>query len=267
MTLHGQYVQHLEKNNRSLAVNHMENHEINGIYRAKMIDWIVEVLSAFNCSEQTSFLAINIMDRYFDALNNADRTQGRCIKLHELHIIGVTSLFIASKSEDVYPLLMRTIYGKVGHQKISVESIVEKEMEILRALDFKVSTVSTPLHFLEFYIDQIIEKHPERQFIHLMSIYLAKLSLHHQSLCTLQPSLQGASSIYVAFKICEQMRQTPVLTADIVASLLKISSLNEALLVETSRKLLYLAQNFEQELPGLDSLKNIYIPLLNFYVQ
>lgn len=47
----------------------MENHKINGIYRAKMVDWMVEVMTAFKCADQTFFLAVNIMDRYFDALN------------------------------------------------------------------------------------------------------------------------------------------------------------------------------------------------------
>jgi Cyclin, N-terminal domain len=58
----------LEANNK-INSNHLENHEITGIYRAKMVDWMVEVLSAFKCVDQTTFLAINLMDRYFDALN------------------------------------------------------------------------------------------------------------------------------------------------------------------------------------------------------
>jgi hypothetical protein len=30
---------------------HLLNHKVTGIYRAKMIDWMVEVLSAFKCSD------------------------------------------------------------------------------------------------------------------------------------------------------------------------------------------------------------------------
>jgi hypothetical protein len=44
------------------------------------------------------------------------------------------------------------------------------------------------------------------------------------------------------------------------------SGIDEKLLIETSKKLLYLAQNFEKELPGLENLKNVYIPLLNLFV-
>ena len=100
-----------------------------------------------------------------------------------------------------------------------------------------------------------------------MATYLAKMALHHENLCTKQSSLQGAASIYVALKICEQMRQKTILTPQIQQALLKTSGLDEKVLIETSKKLLYLAQNFEKELPGLDNLKNVYIPLLNKYVQ
>lgn len=53
------------------------------------------------------------MDRYFEALNSGP--DQRILELHELHLIGVTCMFIASKYEDVYPLLMKTVYNKIGH--------------------------------------------------------------------------------------------------------------------------------------------------------
>lgn len=53
----------------SVSECHLMNHKITGIYRAKMVDWMVEVLSAFKCSDQTFFLAVNLMDRYFSELS------------------------------------------------------------------------------------------------------------------------------------------------------------------------------------------------------
>jgi hypothetical protein len=105
-------------------------------------------------------------------------------------------MFMASKYEDVYPLLMKTVFNKIGHKKIPVDAIRAKEMEILRVYP-------SALEFLERYIDAVLYKHSDKEFINLMSIYLAKMSLHHENLCTKQSSLLGASSIYVALKICE----------------------------------------------------------------
>lgn len=55
----------------------LAGHEITGVYRAKMVDWMVEVMTAFKCAEQTFFLAITLMDRYFAATAE----QGKALKL------------------------------------------------------------------------------------------------------------------------------------------------------------------------------------------
>jgi dihydroorotase len=62
------------------------------------------------------------------------------------------------------------------------------------------------MEFLTSYIEKILKEHEDRDFIQLMSIYLAKMALHHEGFCTKKSSMIGASSIYVALKICEQMR-------------------------------------------------------------
>ena len=62
-------------------------------------------------------------------------------------------MFMASKYEDVYPLLMKTVFNKIGHMKVSVEAIREKELEILRAIGFKIGALPTSFEFLERYID------------------------------------------------------------------------------------------------------------------
>ncbi len=91
--------------------------------------------------------------------------------------------------------------------------------------------------------------------------------MHHENLCTKRSSLLGTASIYVALKICEQMRQTTLMTKEILSKLLKVSDIKEKELIDFSKKLLYLAQNFEKELPGLENLKTVYIPQLNKFVQ
>src|SRR3954454_20332105 len=110
-----------------------------------MIDWIVEVLTAFKCSDQTFFLTTLLMDRYFNALNSGE--QQRTLELHELHITGITCMFIASKYEDIYPLLMKTVFNKIGHKKIAIDAIRMREMDILRVLGFKIGASPTPLEF------------------------------------------------------------------------------------------------------------------------
>ena len=104
------YLKELEQINQ-ISSTYMSTHKINGVYRAKMVDWMMEVLSAFKCADQTFFLAVNLMDRYFDGLNK----QNIVLELSELHTTGVVCMFMASKYEDVYPLLMKTVINKIGH--------------------------------------------------------------------------------------------------------------------------------------------------------
>jgi hypothetical protein len=67
-----------------------------------MIDWMVEVLCSYKCSEQTFFCAVFMMDEYF-------RKSPRRLKVSELHLSGVVAMWTASKYEEIYPLRLRTL--------------------------------------------------------------------------------------------------------------------------------------------------------------
>lgn len=46
-----------------------------------------------------------------------------------------------------------------------------------------------------------------------MSIYLAKMSMHEISLSVRNPSLLAVGAIYVALKICEQLKKKELINA------------------------------------------------------
>lgn len=73
-----------------------------------MVDWMIEVFTNFKCDDLTFFIAVSLMDRYFMGCAKEQ-------KIGDLHIIGVTSMFLASKYEDIYPLKMKTVFEKIGH--------------------------------------------------------------------------------------------------------------------------------------------------------
>jgi cyclin B/cyclin A len=62
-------------------------------------------------------------------------------------------MFLASKYEDVYPLLMKTVYNKIGHQKLAIDAIRTKEQDLLKTLNFNIGGAPTTLEFLEKYIE------------------------------------------------------------------------------------------------------------------
>jgi len=118
--------------------------------------------------------------------------------------MGVTTMFIASKYEDIHPLKMKMVFEKIAHKKLPIERIKTMELEILKTIRYKISAPSV-LDFLRVYLKEVLnighqgntslkkeEKEamptnsdcPEGQklLIHKMSLYLAKMSLHDYEL-------------------------------------------------------------------------------------
>ena len=117
--------------------------------RARMVDWMIEVLTNFKCDDLTYFLAVSLMDRYF-------KNCGKTLQVSDLHIIGVTSMFLASKYEDIYPLKMKTVFEKIGHSKIEIGTIKKLELDIMKVIDYKIH-VPTVLDFLKVYLLEVLD--------------------------------------------------------------------------------------------------------------
>jgi hypothetical protein len=126
------------------TANSLTRHKITPALRARMVDWMIEVLTNFKCDDQSFFLAVSLMDRYF-------KLKQETREISDLHIIGVTCMFVASKYEDIYPLKMKMVYEKIAHKKLPIEKIKSLEMDILRQINYKIPA-PTSLEFLKVYL-------------------------------------------------------------------------------------------------------------------
>ena len=211
------YGEEIDEYQRQLEVqfstaNCLANHKITPALRARMIDWMIEVLTNFKCDDQTYFLAVSLLDRY---LKGKQETR----EISDLHIMGVTTMFVASKYEDIYPLKMKMVYEKIAHKKLPVERIKALEMDILKSIKYRIPA-PTSLDFLKVYLKDVLginqcgktsKKHDskeqqaapvqpaeptsnnnqdnEKLLIEKMSLYLAKMSLHDYELSGKKASL------------------------------------------------------------------------------
>lgn len=90
-------------------------------------------------------------------------------------------------------------------------------------------------------------------------MYLAKMTMHDYDLSGRKQSLVGIGALYVALKICEQLKKNfPIITPQIVLKLVKAANAQEEEIIEVSQKVLYLAQNFDRAFPGLENLKKTH---------
>jgi len=248
-------------------------HKITPALRARMVDWMIEVLTNFKCDDQTFFLAITLLDRYF---KNKQGTR----EISDLHIIGVTTMFVASKYEDIYPLKMKMVFEKIAHKKLPIEKIKSLELDILKTIHYKIPAPSL-LDFLKVYLKEVLDighagntsltkeekaalptssDTPEGQkvLIHKMALYLGKMSMHDYELSGKKPSIVAVGALYVALKICEQLKKKQLITNKIVQKLVTVARAQEEDIIDVSQKVLYLAQNFDTAFPGLENLKKTH---------
>lgn len=130
--------------------NYLKNHKITERMRCRMVDWMIEVLCNYHCDQSTFFEAVNLMDRYFKAAGD----KGKCFMPEELHLIGVTSMFLASKYQDIYPLRLRIVHEKIAHKKLSCQEIIDKEQDLARHLNYNIG-LPTMWDFINLYIENI----------------------------------------------------------------------------------------------------------------
>lgn len=114
--------------NLSDLTNPLKSHKITTVQRTKMLDWLVEVTFAFKCKERTYFLVAAIFDAYLRS------TKGLADK--DVHLIGITCLFLGSKYEDLKPLNARVISNKISHQTYDFDEIIESHSKLLVTLEF-----------------------------------------------------------------------------------------------------------------------------------
>jgi cyclin B len=103
--------------------------EINCRMRAIIVNWIIEVHDRFKLLPDTLFLSIIIFDRYMSIINNIDKNR--------LQLIGVTSLLIACKYEEIFSPEVRDFICILDRQ-YEREDLMEEENNILKILKFEV---------------------------------------------------------------------------------------------------------------------------------
>lgn len=148
--------------------------------RGILVDWLVEVHLKFRLLPETLFLAVNIVDRYF----SKEKTG-----LSKIQLVGVASLFIASKYEEVYcPSIHSLSFIAEGSTD---EEILQMEKDILRTLDFEIG-YPNPMNFLR-RISKADDYDMETRTI---GKYLLEISLMDHRLVGYTPSILSAAAMY-----------------------------------------------------------------------
>ena len=151
------------KTEQAVKPSYLEGREVTGNMRAILIDWLVQVQIKFRLLQETMYMTVAIIDRYLQVFTTSSILQ--CLPLivswldltlsvfqdnpvpkKQLQLVGVTSMFVASKYEEMYPPEIAD-FAYVTDRAYTTAQIRDMEMKILRSLDFNFGR-PLPLQFL-----------------------------------------------------------------------------------------------------------------------
>lgn len=195
--------------------------DINEKMRGILIDWIVEVHLKFKLVPETLFLTVNLIDRFLSLKN---------IIRNKLQLVGITSLFIACKYEEIYPPELKD-FVFITDNAYSKQDIIDMENEILSELKFDVTTPSS-LRYLEIYNCYLkIDKN-----CFMFCRYLLELFLLEYKMNRFHPNLLASASLYITFKITKKYS---------CYDLIRLSEIKEEKLRECSKEICNILDNIE----------------------
>jgi G2/mitotic-specific cyclin 1/2 len=192
LAFHDDIIYHLRKQEEVLKVTGkgiLERHKITMEFRAKMVDWIIEVINKAECTSQTLFLSVSILDRFLYSSKSS-------YKNSNLHLMGVVAMALASKFEEVQGMDIVFMYSQVVHNKISEKEMADFEMKMFQVLNFTV-LAPTELEFLEVFIESLGE---EVGNVLAQAQYIATLNLHSIDVMGIKPSLRAAANLLISSK-------------------------------------------------------------------
>lgn len=114
--------------------------EIKDTSRAFLIEWIIDVHRKFKLTPEALYVAVFIIDKFLSKQQ---------IQKSQLHLLGVSTLLIASKYEEIYPPTL-TDFLAVSENKFTKQMVLKMEKDILTALGFNV-TAPSAYRFLQRY--------------------------------------------------------------------------------------------------------------------
>ena len=186
-----------------IPINYMDRHKLTPMARERMVDWMVEVFSVYKCGPGTFELAVHIMDSYISKSK-------KILFDEDIHLIGLTCIYIASKVEDIIPLRMPHIVKNLGHSTFSEKVIIREEREIIKTIDFDLFTAGTYDYLMTFFYDlkvnnakkindldgiKVIEKYMD------LSILLSQLLFYSNEFVCYRSSLNSLAVLALAFDI------------------------------------------------------------------
>ncbi|XP_074564750.1 cyclin-A3-1-like isoform X2 [Curcuma longa] len=186
-----QYLRSKElRTKKMLVANYMETiqKDVTANMRAILVDWIVEVAEEYKLVSDTIYLTVSYIDRFL-SVNPTSR--------HRLQLLGVSSMLIASKYEEITPPNMED-FCYITDNTYTKQEVVRMESEILNCLKFELGSATIKTFLRRFAkAGEEDDKYPPLQ-LEFLCCYLAELSLLDYGCLHFLPSVVAAAAVFVS---------------------------------------------------------------------
>ncbi|CAJ2640923.1 unnamed protein product [Trifolium pratense] len=183
------YLRSMEKKKRPL-VGYIEKVQrgVTSNMRGILVDWLVEVADEYKLLPETLHLSVSYIDRFL-SMNIINRSN--------LQLLGVSSMLIASKYEEISPpkaVDFRQITDNTYHLK----QVIKMEADILKSLNFEMGNPHVYTFLKEFIGFATENQKASKLQMEFLCNYLAELSLLEYECIRFLPSVVAASVIFLA---------------------------------------------------------------------
>ncbi|VDO66479.1 unnamed protein product [Schistosoma mattheei] len=184
------YLQDRELLVQPLVADYMAtNCEITPRMRYILINWLVQVHYSYKLQPETLYLCVGILDRYL--LKNS-----KSLTKDGFQLIGVASLFIAAKFEEMYPPDISD-FSSITNNTYSKSDIRNTEQIILQSTDFYLS-IPTPLVFLR----RLSKAVDADRTMHNLAKYFLELTIQEYDLAHLPGNLRSVIALCLSRALC-----------------------------------------------------------------
>ena len=170
--------------------------DINEKMREILVDWIIEVHMKFNLAAVTLYMTIQIIDRFLSK---------KPVSRSKLQLVGITSMLIASKFEEIYPPEIRD-FVYISDNAYKAEEIIKMERAILNALKFNIVFPSVHSFGKRFAKVAKLDERAEN-----IAFYLIDTTLQSYDMLKYTPSIIAAAGVNLAERMASKVKMsTPV---------------------------------------------------------
>ena len=164
--------------------------EVKDKNRADIVEWMVSAQQKHLLENETLFLSINIMDRYLEK---------ESIPVFRAPLIGVVSMLIASKYEEIYPPSLNDFLNLCS-SPFTHSEVRRTELVILNSLKYDIS-IPTVFQFLQRF--RKLTNSLSNEFN--LALYICEIQMLISGMAKYPPSLIAVGGIYLAKKAIKKV--------------------------------------------------------------